>query len=416
MDHDPRVSLLSPLPTLNMPTQRPFRTTRPQGRQAGTSTKPPRTLDPADLSARLTNVIAEREAADVRNQSGRSQSINLGPNNHLLGSRSAENRGSTYLDPADAEKDGFAKRRSRAKSFHGPTGLEYSMLQKAQGHGFELDGPDRSCPMLPDPASSFGSTLSYGHRAGAGATTRRASYIPPSRRPSDSRYVPQVAASQFASTASSTSMMDDPAERQTSRRASANALRISEPTSPRGRRRSTKASQGLWEGVHEPTIFEFEATDAKPGNRSSMFEKVGDKSEHADARPRRKTAGDVFKAGEMGVGAMASVGRGSADSSHYELVNDHRVDWTQADENGKVPRSRRFLRRAGSILGMAGGSSAMSRSGYESSNGSMSDVHEGGYALKSPKSDGSPKSPRSPRAFRAKSLWPFRKQAAVEPH
>lgn len=413
MEHDPRVSLLSPLPTLNMASHRPSRTAQPQGRQARYSTRSSRTLDPVDLSARLTSVIAEREAAEARDQSRRTQSISPGANSHLRGSRSAENRRTTHLDPEDTEGSGLSHRKSRAKSFHGPTGLEYTTLQKAQGRGFELDDR-RSCPLLPD-TPSLPSTVSYGHRAGAGATTRRASYIPSSRRPSDSRYVPQVAASQFASTATSTSMMDDPTERETSRRASANALRIPEPTSPRGRRRSTKASQGLWEGVHEPTIFESVATDVKPkpGDRRSMFERVGDESAQADAQPRRMTEGDVFKAGETSDDALASGGRGSADTSHYELVNDHRVDWTQADEDAKIPRSKWLLRKADSILRMRRGSSAMSRSDHESGNGSIVDGHEGDYALKSPKSEGSPKSPRSPRAFRAKSLWPFKKQATV---
>lgn len=417
MDHDPRLSLLSPLPTLSMPYQRrPSRTARTQGREGRSSTKSSRTLDPADLSARLTNVIAEREAAEGMNQSGRSQSINPRANNHLPGTRSSENRRRSHLDLADAERDGLSNQKSRAKSFHGPTGLEYSILQKAQGRGFEMDYRDRSCPLLPDTATSFAPTISYGHRAGAGATIRRASYIPPSPRPSDSRYVPQVAASQFASTATSTSMMDDPAERQNSRRASANTLRFSEPVSPHGRRRSTKASQGLWEGVHEPTIFESVATDAKPGERRSMFERAGDKSAHADARPRRMTAGDAFKAGEASDDAMASGGRESADMSHYELVNDHRVDWTQADEDAKMPRSKRLLRKADSILRMGRRGSAISRSSYGSSNASMVEGQEGNYALKSPKSHDSPNSPRSPRAVRAKSFWPFKKQTAVESH
>ncbi|KAL2110382.1 hypothetical protein VUR80DRAFT_1225 [Thermomyces stellatus] len=410
MDHDPRLTLLSPLPTLNIPTHRSSRASRSQVRQSR-PTKPSRTLDPEDLSARLANVIAEREAAEASDQSGRSQSIDTKASDRLLSSKSTE-RHSTYLDPADAQKRRLSSSRSRANSFHGPTGLEYSMLQRAHGRGFELDDR-RNCPLLPDPVPSLASIVSYGHRSGAGATARHAPCIPSSRRPSDAGYVPQVTAPRHASTTSS-SVSGDPAEREASRRAFVNSPRHSEPASPSGRRRSTKASQGLREGMHEPTIFESVSTDAKPGDRRSMFERVSDKLAQAEGRPRRMTAGDVFKTGETDDGAVASGGRGSADTSHYELVNDRRATWAQADEETRMPRSKRFLRKADSILRKRRGSSARSREGYESSNGSMVDGQEGNHALKSPRSVSSPNSPKSPKSFR--SFWPFKKQMAVESH
>lgn len=375
MAHDPQPSLLSSLPSLEMPSNKTSRAQKRQRGGSGTS----RTLDPHDLSARLSGVLAEREAADAG-----PQSLSTATTARSTGSDSNRN---TLTESATAgRKEGRSSSRSRRTT-----------LSRQQE-----EDDRRSCPLLADSLSL--PSVSYGHRAPPGSTVRRASLTQASGRPSHAG----AAHAAHAGSTTANPMLDESLARANSRRASSHHPELS---SPHRRRRSTKtshSSHSSWESHHEPTIFEAVATDAKPGFRHTMFERDSDKAAQDEARPRRMTADSVAKARGAGDDAEAS-----GDAAHYEVVNDHRVDWTQADEEEKMPRSKKLLQKADSILRLRRGSSARSREG-ESTEGSVVDGHEGRHSV----SGGSHKSPpKSPGLFSARTLWPFKKhQVAVESH
>ena len=367
-----------------------------------------RSLDPDDLSARLAAVIAEREAAEAKENNDRSQSVAVGRVGRRTDPKARDFARSSHIETAPTRSASQPSSRTRRPtSFHGPTGLEYSnahRVSRAGGASFLEPDERLECPLLPSAASAafFAPTVSYGHRARAGATTRRTSHAPELAKPSsDSRHV------QFA----------EPGDSASRRRVSASAVRhLESPAGHAARRSSPKASQGSWEGMHEPTIFEAVPMDFVPAERQSMFERTPDQMGHDSTQPRRMTAGDVPKTQGVSDDAVASPssGGGSDDMAHYEAVYD---------EDAKVPRSKKSLfHRADSIFKLRRGSNARSaRSGEDSSNSSLADSTEGNYAVaggesvKSPLK--SPQSPKSPTFLRGRSFWPFKKQGStVETH
>lgn len=388
MHHDSRISLTTPLPPLDMPSAKPrTRTHSKPTRSSRTSRSRSSSFDPDDLTTRLSAVLAEREAADRDRRRSAAPDCRARP--PLPDPASAVVPSSVAVESLDLE-NGFSRARSKkARSFAAPTGLEYPWHRApARVRGDESEDRDRSCPLLSEPIPSLATSAQND-------SARRASNASGSRPSQEARY-----ASQFASTTTAHPTLDDP--RQTPRSVSAGFLN-SPPASPPARRRSSlRASHGFWEGLHEPTIFEAIATDGKPADRRTMFEPtVRDYSDPLE--PRRMSAGDALKAQLEGASAERRV---SFEAPHYEVVNDHRVDWTQADEDTKMTRSRKLRRKADSILRLGRSPKTTHNGGDESSEGSLVDGQVGGYAVNGG-SEKSPKSPKSPRFLR---MWPFKKQ------
>lgn len=262
------------------------------------------------------------------------------------------------------------------------------------------------------------------------------------RASTDFHYVPQHAAAQFAATATPSSMLKDPVAREQSRRASMQVL--CEPEQPaqstsalNSRRRSSAwASQGGWEGVQEPTIFEStpiaargsgatgvswtnQSAEAKKLYRRTMMEAPPRRMSAQDAplSSRRMSAGDLFDARanpRAGVEtelpieeAQKPSKRTSSGLNYFEVLKDHQVDWTQADEGVvKERRSSRFLRKLG--LGRKHSHDHSEDGSEEASEPSRT----GSATLAVPDGAISPlKSPKSPRF---KALWRFRSSHAKE--
>lgn len=370
MHHDSRISLLTPLPPLTMPNAKP----RPRAKPPRRASRPRSTpLDPADLSARLDAVLAERDAAERSRRRSAAADVRARP--PLADPASAVVPSSVAVETLDLENGVVRARAEKAQSFAAPSGSGYPW-HGAPARGDESDR-DRSCPLLSEPIPSHATTAQ-------GSSTRRASNA------SVGRAAPRPT----------------PDERQTPRGVSADFLNYS-PESPRPRRRSSlRASHGFWEGLHEPTIFEAIASDSKPSDRRTMFEPAARDHSDASSQPRRMSAGDALKAQ---LGGSPPERRVSFELPHYEVVNERRVDWTQADEEAKMTRAGRLRRKADSILRLGRGPRA-AHNGGDSSEGSLVDGQAGAYAVNGGPEKTSPKSPKSPRFLR---MWPFKKQIAA---
>lgn len=353
MHHDSRISLLTPLPPLSMPATKP----RPRAQPPRRTSRPRSTpLDPADLSARLSAVLTERDAADRTRRRSAAADARVRP--PPTDPASAVVPSSVTVETLGLDSGLVRTRAEKAQSFAAPSGLEYPWDETPAPARGDESARDRSCPLLSEPIPSHATTA-------RGDSTRRASNASVSR-------------------AAARPALD---ERQTPRSVSAEFLNYS-PEAPRPRRRSSlRASHGFWEGLHEPTIFEAIASDSKPSDR-------------------RMSAGDALKAK---LGRSAPERRVSFELPHYEVVNEHRVDWTQADEEAKMTRAGRLRRKADSILRL-GRTPRTAHNGGNSSEGSLVDAQAGVYAVNGGPEKTSPKSPKSPRFLK---IWPFKKQIAA---
>lgn len=367
MHHDSRISLISPLPPLDMPSIK-NRTHNSKPSRPRTSRPRSTGFDPEDLSARLSAVIAEREGLE-RNRR-RSAAADSRARPPLPDLTSDVVPSSVDIESLDLE-NGFARTRSRkTQSFAAPTGLEYPWHGAPARVRGDESAERRNCPLLSEPMPSLATSA-------RSSSTRRDSHASASRTTAYPH-------------------LDD---RQTPRNLSAEFLN-SPPTSPRCRRRSS-----LWEGLHEPTIFEAIASDSKPADRRTMFEPAVREYSADPSQPRRMSAGDALKTLE----GSPPERRVSFEPPHYEVVNEHRVDWTQADEEAKTTRSSKLRRKADSLLRL-GRPPKTAHNGDESTEGSLVDGQSGGHSVNGGSEKASAQSPKSPRFFR---MWPFKKQVAA---
>ena len=370
MHHDSRISLITPLPPLDMPSTKRRNNSKPS---CSRTSRPRSTgFDPDDLSTRLSAVLAEREATERNRRRSAAAGTRARP--PLPDPASDVVPSSVAIESLDLE-NGFSRARTKAaQSFTAPTGLEYPWHRAPARVRGDQSAERKNCPLLSEPIPSLATSAQTG-------STRRGS--------------------NGSGTRTAHNALDD---RQTPRNVSAEFLN-SPPTFPSCRRRSSlRASHGFWEGLHEPTIFEAIASDSRPADRRTMFEPaVRDYSD--PSQPRRMSAGDALKALE----GSPPEQRVSFELPHYEVVNERRVDWTQADEEVKMTRSRKLRRKADSLLRLG---RKTTHNGGDSSEGSIIDG-QAGYSVNggSEKSEkASTKSPKSPRFLR---MWPFKKQIAA---
>jgi len=182
---------------------------------------------------------------------------------------------------------------------------------------------------------------------------------------------------------------------------------MASPTTQK-RRSPIRASQGVWDGIQEPTILESgtAAAEAKKLNRRTMIESPSKpmSTHEMGTSARRMSTGDMGETRDKPTGkaprAGASSKGASGDPSVPDIWRDHHADWTHGDEDdSKKRRSSRLLRRFG--LGRRPSHDSSGASFEEASD----DTNEGSRAA-SRQALEVPESPRSPRI---KSLWPFRR-------
>ncbi|SPN98537.1 uncharacterized protein DNG_01583 [Cephalotrichum gorgonifer] len=408
--------LLAPEPRGPQPAARAPRTQPRQHRQSRSQS---RAFDPHDLAARLESVLAEREAAELREGKRRVQSVAEASRSEpqLPGEsgRGVVPQGNAApVEPAAdlrvGAKEGFSSSRSRkAMSFHGPRDLEYSMWQRSHTRASIIDDDrDRMSPLLSEPLRPPPSTARGSVSNASGDASGPVSSAPPSSKRPSQAGIPDFAVSHFGPMTAEPCLIDSPVH------PSIKALRESEPLSPRGHRRrsSLRASKGSWDGLHEPTIFEAVPSDAKPGNRRTMFEtsmRNESPREAQDTRPRTMSTGDLLQARKQVTDDTAAyTDRPSStgpDVAYYEIANERRVYWARPDEDPKMTRSKKLFRKADSILRLRRGSSAKAN---DSSEGSPVEERESSNAAHG---GGATKSPKSPKQH--KSFWPFKKQVTV---
>ncbi|CAI4212544.1 unnamed protein product [Parascedosporium putredinis] len=406
-----------------------------------------RPFDPEDLTQRLMEVMAEREADEAARQRAR-HVIVFSPPQQQPPAPSATSSSSLTFDMAGSNSvnvesnprqlpDLIESEEPETSDDNNSTKTKEPGNDNASSSSGDpipaAPAREKLVPYKSDPASK---TLRTGSSRRASVNVASISHIksPASRTgatsskraSTDFHYVPQHAAAQFAATATPSSMLKDPAAREQSRRASMQVLcepeQPAQPTSTlNSRRRSSAwASQGAGTVSRNPPF-----SNPRPSRPEVPAPRAdhdgGPSPTHVGAgcslSSRRMSAGDLFDARanpRAGVETELPIGesqkpskRTSSGLNYFEVLKDHQVDWTQADEGvAKERRSSRFLRKLG--LGRKYSHDHSEDGSEEASEASRT----GSATLAAPDGAISPlKSPKSPRF---KALWRFRSSHAKE--